>query len=145
MYASLKKTTPYLFFSDLVDLEFHLLFLQLLQMPGFEPSAWLGIPPCKSTWHSRKTIQPTKNLSYPRLPNTLGLQVFGLQKHTQNTEPEELFGKLGLKTKKQIDQANSSWKTYHGRSYKMGIGKPVISEGYKIPKIFFTPMKPIYF
>ena len=107
MYASLKKTTPYLFFSDLVDLEFHLLFLQLLQMPGFEPSAWLGIPPCKSTWHSRKTIQPTQNSSYPRLPNTL--------------------------------------ETYHGRSYKMGIGKPVISEGYKIPKIFFTPVTPIYF
>ena len=34
--------------------------------------------------------------SFPRLPNTLGLEVFGPQKHTYNTEPQEVFGRLGI-------------------------------------------------
>ncbi len=31
----------------------------------------------------------------PRLPNTLGLEVFGPQKHTIQTPPQQVFGRLG--------------------------------------------------
>ena len=36
-----------------------------------------------------------QDMANPRLPNTLGLEVFGPQKHTKNTEPQEVFGRLG--------------------------------------------------
>ena len=31
-----------------------------------------------------------QNMANPRLPNTLGLEVFGPQKHPKNTEPQEV-------------------------------------------------------
>ena len=34
--------------------------------------------------------------TYPRLPNTLSLEIFGPQKPTQKTKPQQVFGSLGL-------------------------------------------------
>ena len=140
-----EEKNPYRFFSDLVDLEFHLLFLQLLQMPASSHQpAWEFL-------HASRLDIPEKQSNQHTIPVTLGFQAPWVCRYL---DPKDIpktpnlrskFGRLGIKTKKQIDQANSSWKTYHDKSYKMGIGKPVISEGYKIPEIFFTPVTPIYF